>query len=208
VVKTFLPAVLLLLSAQQAPPAKPAFKSGVTVVEVDVVVTDRSGRPVRGLRRDDFDISEDGRPVEIATFSAVDVPEAPRQSIIPPPDRSGSAFASNDRPDDGRLILIVLDDIQVSFTAGRMATVKTVARRAVERLGPADVAGVMTTSGWPGGQTEFTTDKSRLLDAIEQFVPRGSTTLPPSPARRHQCQAPTHRLSAWPTGERSQQWPD
>jgi VWFA-related protein len=132
VAKIFLPAVLLLLSAQQAPPPQPAFKSNVTVVEVDVVVTDRSGRPVRGLRRDDFDISEDGRPVEIATFSAVDVPEAPRQSIIPPPDRSGSAFASNDRADDGRLILIVLDDIQVSFTAGRMATVKSVARRTVD----------------------------------------------------------------------------
>ena len=76
--KTFLPAVLLLLAAQQAPPPKPGFKSGVTVVEVDVVVTDKSGRPVRGLRREDFEISEDGRPVEIATFSAVDVPEAPR----------------------------------------------------------------------------------------------------------------------------------
>ena len=176
--KTFLPAVLLLLASQQAPPPKPAFKSNVTVVEVDVVVTDRSGRPVRGLRRDDFEISEDDSPVEIAKFSAVDVPEAPPQTIIPPPDRSGSAFGSNDRADDGRLILIVLDDIQVSFTAGRMATVKSVARRAVERLGPADVAGVMTTSGWLGGQAEFTTDKSRLLDAIERFVPRGEHDLP------------------------------
>ena len=146
-VKTFLSAVLLLLAAQQAPPPKPGFKSSVTVVEVDVVVTDKSGRPVRGLRREDFEISEDGSPVEIATFSAVDVPEAPRDSIIPPPDRSGSAIASNDQAQDGRLILIVLDDLQVSFTAGRMATVKSVARRAVERLGPADLAGVMTTSG-------------------------------------------------------------
>ncbi len=100
------------------------------------------------------------------------------QSIIPPPDRSGSAFASNDRADDGRLILIVLDDIQVSFTAGRMATVKSVARRTVERLGPADLAGVMTTSGRLGGQTEFTKDKSRLIDAIERFVPQGEHDLP------------------------------
>ncbi len=176
--KTFLAAVLLLLASQQAPPPKPAFKSGVTIVEVDVVATDRSGRPVRGLRKDDFEISEDGSPVEIATFLAVDVPEAPRQSVIPPPDRSGSAFASNDRPDDGRLILIVLDDIQISFTAGRMATVKSVARHAVERLGPADVAGVMTTSGWLGGQAEFTTNRSVLLEAIERFVPRGQHDLP------------------------------
>ena len=142
------------------------------------MVTDKSGRPVRGLRTEDFEIAEDGRPVEIATFSAVDVPEAPRESIIPPPDRSGSAFASNEHPDDGRLILIVLDDIQMSFTAGRMASVKSVARRAVERLGPRDLAGVLTTSGRLGGQAEFTTDKARLLDAIERFVPRGEHDLP------------------------------
>ena len=175
-VKTFLSAVLVLLAAQQAP--KPAFKSSVTVVEVDIVVTDKSGRPVRGLGGKDFEISEDGSPVEIAAFSAVNVPEAPRQSIIPPPDRSGSAFASNDQADGGRVILIVLDDVQVSFTAGRMATVKSIARRAVERLGPADLAGVMTTSGRLGGQSEFTTDKSRLMDAIERFVPQGEHDLP------------------------------
>jgi VWFA-related protein len=177
-VKTFLPAVLLLLAAQQVPLPKPGFKSQVTVVEVDIVVTDRSGRPVRGLRVEDFEIAEDGSPVEIAAFSAVDIPEAPRNSIIPPPDRSGSAFASNDQADGGRVILIVLDDIQVSFTAGRMATVKSVARRAVERLGPTDLAGVMTTSGRLGGQAEFTTDKSRLMDAIDRFVPRGEHDLP------------------------------
>jgi VWFA-related protein len=177
-VKTCLSAVLVLLAAQQAPPLGPGFKSGVTVVEVDVVVTDKAGRPVRGLRSEDFEIAEDGRPVEIATFSAVDVPEAPRESISPPTDRSGSAFASNEHPDDGRLILIVLDDIQMSFTAGRMAWVKSVARRAVERLGPRDLAGVVTTSGRLGGQAEFTRDKLRLLDAIDRFVPRGAHDLP------------------------------
>jgi hypothetical protein len=106
------------------------------------------------------------------------VPQAPLRSIIPPPDRSGSAFASNDRADDGRMILIVLDDIQVSFTASRMVTVKSVARRAVERLGPDDVAGVMTTSGRLGGQPEFTTDKSRLIAAIDRFSPQGEHDLP------------------------------
>ena len=175
--KTFLPALLLLVAAQQAPPPTPGFKANVTVVEVDVVVIDKSGRPARGLRRDDFSISEDGSPVEIATFSAVDVPDAP-PSIVPAPDRSGSAFASNEQTDDGRLMLIVLDDVQVGFTAGRMATVKSVARRAVERLGPSDVAAVMTTSGTLGGQAEFTKDKRRLLEAIDRFQPRGEHELP------------------------------
>ena len=173
--KTFLSALLLLAAAQ--PPQKPALKSGVTLVEVDVVISDKSGRPVRGLSREDFEVDEDGQPVEIASFSAVDLPQTPRDAIVPPPDRSGSAFGSNEQA-DGRLILIVLDDVQVSLTAGRMATVKAVARRAVEGLGPADLAGVMTTSGRLGGQTELTRDKSRLMAAIARFLPQGGHDLP------------------------------
>jgi VWFA-related protein len=177
--KPLLSALLMLFVAQQTAPPQPRIRSNVTVVEVDAVVADKSGRPVRGLGREDFEIFEDGKLVEIASFSAVDLPEAPRQAIAQlPANRSGSAFGSNADADDGRLILIVLDDIQVGFTAGRIATVKSIARRTVERLGPADLAGVLTTSGRLGGQAEFTTDKSLLLDAIERFVPRGEHELP------------------------------
>ena len=168
--KPSLLAVCLVFAMQQAPP-RPTFKSGVTLIEVDVVVTDRSGRPVRGLSKDEFTIAEDGMPVDIATFSAIDLPEAPRDAPIPPADRSGSSHASNDQPQDGRVVLIILDDGLVSLSAARMATVKSIGRRAVERLGPSDLAAVVTTSGRPGAQ-EFTTEKWRLLAAVDRFVPR------------------------------------
>ena len=41
----------------------------VEVIEVDVVVTDRKGRPVRGLGRDDFELYADGERVEISNFA-------------------------------------------------------------------------------------------------------------------------------------------
>ena len=43
----------------------------VNVVNVDVVVTDRDGRPVTGLTRDDFELFDDKEPVEISNFYAV-----------------------------------------------------------------------------------------------------------------------------------------
>jgi hypothetical protein len=74
--KIILPALLALIAMQQAQRPGPGFKTQVTLVEVDVVVTDDDGRPTRGLGRDDFSLSEDGTPVEIATFTAMDVPDA------------------------------------------------------------------------------------------------------------------------------------
>ena len=97
--KTFLSALLLLAAAQ--PPQKPALKSGVTLVEVDVVLTDKSGRPVRGLGSGDFEIEEDGQPVEIASFSAVDLPRrrATRSSHLP--TARGLPLARMISPTDG-----------------------------------------------------------------------------------------------------------
>ena len=40
----------------------------VQVVEVDAVVTDRRGRPVSGLKREDFELFVDWQLVEIANF--------------------------------------------------------------------------------------------------------------------------------------------
>jgi VWFA-related protein len=63
--------LLLLLStfspAQQT--EKPQFSIRVNTVSVDVEVIDRIGNPVQGLGQKDFIIKEDGRSMEITSFS-------------------------------------------------------------------------------------------------------------------------------------------
>jgi hypothetical protein len=44
------------------------FRSGIELIEVDAIVTDRDGNPVRDLTAADFEIFEDGRPQAIQTF--------------------------------------------------------------------------------------------------------------------------------------------
>ena len=41
---------------------QPTFRSGVELVTVDAAVLDGDGRPVTGLRAEDFRIEVDGRP--------------------------------------------------------------------------------------------------------------------------------------------------
>jgi VWFA-related protein len=50
----------------------PTFRGGVSAVLVDVVVTDRDGRPIADLTRDDFQVFEDGAPQTISTFDVTD----------------------------------------------------------------------------------------------------------------------------------------
>jgi VWFA-related protein len=44
----------------------------VKVINVDVDVVDKAGRPVTDLTRDDFEVFEDGRPQKIANFYAIE----------------------------------------------------------------------------------------------------------------------------------------
>ena len=50
------------------------FTSGVNVVEVYAAATDAEGKPVTGLRREDFTVLEDGQPQSVSAFAEGDFP--------------------------------------------------------------------------------------------------------------------------------------
>ncbi len=63
-----------VLSAQTAPPASSLTGFGevmeVDVVNVEVYVAGRDGKRVTDLKREDFAVFEDGKPVEVTNFAA------------------------------------------------------------------------------------------------------------------------------------------
>ena len=62
-----------VLSQTSTMPA-PTFRAEVEYVEVDVLVTDEQGRFVGDLRKEDFDVFEDGKPQAITNFALVEIP--------------------------------------------------------------------------------------------------------------------------------------
>ncbi len=54
-----------------SPPPRFGETLDVDVVDVDVYVTERDGRRVGGLRKEDFVVSEDGKPVAVTNFAAI-----------------------------------------------------------------------------------------------------------------------------------------
>ena len=69
----------------------------VRVVNIDVVVTDRKGRPVEGLRAEDFRIFETGRPVEVSHFYAHSDGVGDDQVATGPSETSDTASAERER---------------------------------------------------------------------------------------------------------------
>ncbi len=168
--------VALLLGAvgaAQAPQAPPSvtFQVEVNYVDVDAVVTDGKGNFVPGLSRDDFEVFEDGKPQKIEMFSYVELP-------VEPPDRFAaldrpvtSDVRSNRRTFDGRVYVLVMDDLDISPL--RTSLVKRSAREFIERhFGANDIAAVVYTSGRSDATQDFTNDRNLLLAAVNKFVGR------------------------------------
>ena len=157
-------------AVEQAPPSV-TFQVEVNYVDVDAIVTDEKGNFVTGLTRDDFEVFEDGKPQKIEMFSYVELPVEPynRFTAINRPVTSDAR--SNHRAFDGRVYVIVLDDLDISPLRGGL--VKNAAREFVERhLGANDLAAVVYTSGRTDATQDFTNDRALLLTAIDKFVGR------------------------------------
>src|SRR5580658_10143554 len=52
---------------------KGTIRAAVDLVEVDVEITDRNGKPIKGLTQDQFTVSEDGKEQKLSTFDYYDV---------------------------------------------------------------------------------------------------------------------------------------
>src|SRR5258707_15172467 len=59
-----------IAQAQSGGAELPTFRSSTTLVNIDVEVTDRDGKPVTGLTKDDFAVLDHGAPQKIAIFAA------------------------------------------------------------------------------------------------------------------------------------------
>lgn len=158
------------LVAAQAPEV--TFKVEVNYVEEDVRVVDKDGNFVRGLKQEDFQVLEDGKPQKVQTFGMVDIPNTRlRKPLYLGPDALPIEpdVAVNKQVLDGRLYLIVLDDYHVAPL--RTQNVRNLARRFVlEKLGPDDQAAVVVTSGLMRASQDFTQNRRLLVEAIENFV--------------------------------------
>jgi len=118
------------LGAAEPPPAAGFGEAiDVSVAEVQVFVTDRGGKPVRGLAAGDFELRVDGRPTPITNFYAEEGaggPAAGAPAASAPTARTAGAPAAVSSPGppagDRRLSLaLFVDDLNLTPEARNQA---------------------------------------------------------------------------------------
>jgi VWFA-related protein len=91
--------VSLALPAQQPLSTDTARPPSAAPIIFDVVVRDKSGEPVRGLRPQDFTVLDNGVPTKILSFRPPDPPSAPPQV------------------DPSTEVILILDEVNAPYTA-------------------------------------------------------------------------------------------
>jgi VWFA-related protein len=141
------------------------------LVQVDAVITDKSGHPITDLKPEEVEILEDGKPQKISHFSYI-VAAGPSAVVTAKPttvDKNAPPVpALALKPGQvRRTIAIVVDDLGLSFESVHFVR-KALKTFVDEQMQPGDLVAIVRTAGGNGALQQFTTDKT-LFAAIEHI---------------------------------------
>jgi VWFA-related protein len=158
----------------QAPAGQPddlmAIKVRVNLVQMRVVVRDSYGRAVDNLKREDFQIYDQGKPQTISSFG-VETDESRREKGGAA-DSSPSGLGASGRgektswPD--RFVALVFDDVHLSLQGASNA--RNAAQRFMDGMAPTDRMAIYSTSGQL--TQDFTNDPEPLRRILLNIAPR------------------------------------
>jgi VWFA-related protein len=131
------------------------------MLTIDFVALDRAGIPVPDLKPGDVE-------VWIGQFRA----PIQRMTVVTP--------EADERP--GRFLVLLLDDMTLRLDS--MPRAREAARMFVTRMGANDHVAVLTMMG-PNTNMETTTDRAKLLRAIDAYSPRATPVMRSDTLGRH-----------------------
>jgi VWFA-related protein len=150
---------------------RPTFKVQVDLVTNDIIVRDEKGNFIPDLKKEEFEIFEDGVKQDISSMTVVTggrvtnvlapPPPPPPEGIVLPPTRPRNDVS-------GRIFLFFVDDLHLQFhNTGR---VRDLFRRiSKELVHEGDMFGIVS-SGPSSIAVDMTYDKTRLEEAIKKMA--------------------------------------
>jgi VWFA-related protein len=159
---------------QPAPRAPQPIRRGYDIITQDVIVRDNRGQFVADLKKDEFEIYEDGVKQEVVSFVlthggrvfnvALPPPPPPQEGIILPAPRPATDAA-------GRIFIVFVDDLHLDFrNTGRIRDLFQ--KIADELIHEGDMFGIVST-GPSSIAIDPTYDRKRLKEAIKKISGAG-----------------------------------
>jgi VWFA-related protein len=150
---------------------KPTFKVQVDLVTNDIIVRDDKGNFIPDLKKDEFEIWEDGVKQDITSMTVVTGGRVTNVLAAPPPPPPEGIILPPTRPKNdvsGRIFLFFVDDLHLQFhNTGRVRELfKKISKELVH---DGDMFGIVS-SGPSSIAIDMTYDRTRLDEAIKKIA--------------------------------------
>jgi VWFA-related protein len=161
--------------ATAAPPARSAINApgtlgaavDVNVINVEVYVTDSSGKPVTGLREHDFEVREDGRRVSVSHFAALVGSNAAIRNSAVPAGRPGTPETTGPETADPWSLIVFVDNFDL-HPASRTRALQQVRDFLSRQLAPADRVMVVSLDAGLKVWLPFSSDRTAVDASLQQ----------------------------------------
>lgn len=166
-----------LVNAQQPPPApkEPGLVVRVTtrMVLVDAVVLDKKGNPVKGLKADDFKVTEDGVGQRIASFSErnSDIANSAPPPVLPPHVTTNRPAATQVNAENGTVAVLLLDGVNTP-AQDQMYVKQQMLEFLARQYDPNTKLAVIALSDKLTVLQNFTQDPRLLRAALDRYLAR------------------------------------
>lgn len=141
------------------------------LVQTDVMVFDKGGKFVNGLKADNFELRVDGKPRTIQAFEQITAGSDEESQLAA---ARGATSVNLKRPvplDRGRIVFFYIDDLHMDLS-GVQATRKTITSFIEKDMGQNDQAAITSASGQIGFLQQLTNDRMVLRTALDRLKPK------------------------------------
>jgi len=170
--------LLLILPTAAAPQTKPetreqddVIRVDTTLVQTDVMVFDKKGHFVDGLRPDQFELKVDNRSQPIAFFERITSAsprEATNSPVKPGASETSSGVDSTSAKTAGRTVIFFIDDFHLA-PASLVRTRQALIEFIDHGMNDKDLVAIVSPSGQIGFLQQFTDDKTALRSAVARL---------------------------------------
>ena len=172
------------VDARQAPPQKPAaapvdpqrqvIRRQLDIITTDVIVRDNRGQFVADLKKEEFEVLEDGVPQEVQSFVLTHGGRVYNQTLPAPPKAQAGIILPPARPANdaaGRIFVIFIDDLHLDFrNTGR---IRDLFKRVADELIHEGDMFAIVSSGPASIEIPLTYDRRRLDEALKKVTGGG-----------------------------------